>query len=50
MVAWVMLTPWAIHYIESWSYDYIKMSCTEGRCYGVLAVRAGVLPYEDLLN
>lgn len=38
MVAWIMLTPWAIHLIESWSYDYIKMSCSEGRCYGVLAV------------
>jgi len=38
MVAWIMLTPWAIHKIESLSYDYIKMSCSGGKCYGVLAV------------
>jgi len=24
--------------IEEWSYDYIKMECEEGKCYGVLAV------------
>lgn len=33
-----MLTPFAIKKLESWSYDYIKMSCPEGICYGVLAV------------
>lgn len=33
-----MLTPFAIEKLESWSYDYIKMSCTEDTCYGVLAV------------
>ena len=38
MVAWLMLTDFAIRRIESWSYDYIKMSCTNGKCYGVLAV------------
>lgn len=38
MVAWIMLTDFAIKRIESWSYDYIKMSCSQDKCYGVLAV------------
>lgn len=38
MIAWVSLTPWAIHKIEALSYNYIKMNCTGGKCYGVLAV------------
>jgi len=29
-----------IQLIEKWSYDYIKMDCEEGKCYGVLAVSA----------
>lgn len=33
-----MLTDWAIKLVAKWSYEYIKMSCAEGRCYGVLAV------------
>jgi len=33
-----MKTPLAINLIEKWSYDYIKMDCAEGKCYGVLAV------------
>jgi hypothetical protein len=39
ILAWLTLTPWAIRRIESWSYDYIKMSCPGGKCYGALAVR-----------
>ncbi|KZO91127.1 TMS membrane protein/tumor differentially expressed protein [Calocera viscosa TUFC12733] len=38
MLAWLMKTPFMIRLIEKWSYDYIKMECTEGKCYGVLAV------------
>lgn len=38
LFAWIMLTPFAIRKLESWSYDYIKMSCTADTCYGVLAV------------
>ncbi|KAH8925474.1 TMS membrane protein/tumor differentially expressed protein [Atractiella rhizophila] len=38
VVAWIMLTPWAVRQIEKWSYDYIKMNCEGGTCYGVLAV------------
>ena len=38
MLAWVMKSKAAIHLIEKWSYDYIKMDCEGGKCYGVLAV------------
>ena len=38
MLSWIMLSDWAIKRLEMWSYDYIKMSCKEGTCYGVLAV------------
>ncbi|KAI9463308.1 serine incorporator/TMS membrane protein [Lactarius psammicola] len=38
MLAWLMKTPFMIKLIEKWSYDYIKMDCEEGKCYGVLAV------------
>ncbi|KAG9315055.1 serine incorporator/TMS membrane protein [Chiua virens] len=38
LLAWLMKTPFAIRKIEEWSYDYIKMECEEGKCYGVLAV------------
>ena len=40
MLAWLMKTPFMIQLIEKWSYDYIKMDCEEGKCYGVLAVSA----------
>ncbi|KAI0046566.1 TMS membrane protein/tumor differentially expressed protein [Auriscalpium vulgare] len=38
MLAWLMKSPFMIHQIEKWSYDYIKMDCAGGKCYGVLAV------------
>ena len=38
MLAWTMRTRFAINLIEKWSYDYIKMDCEDGKCYGVLAV------------
>ncbi|GAA5919553.1 hypothetical protein JCM5296_000272, partial [Sporobolomyces johnsonii] len=38
LLAWIMLSDWAIRQVEKWSYDWIKMDCDEGRCYGVLAV------------
>jgi hypothetical protein len=40
MLAWLMKSPFMIELIEKWSYDYIKMDCEEGKCYGVLAVSA----------
>lgn len=33
-----MKTNLAIELIKKWSYDYIKMDCDGGKCYGVLAV------------
>ncbi|KAG6332287.1 hypothetical protein ID866_6804 [Astraeus odoratus] len=42
LLAWLMKTPFAIRKIEEWSYDYIKMDCAEGKCYGVLAVRPAI--------
>lgn len=44
LLAWLMLSDWAMRSLAKWSYEYIKMSCTDGKCYGVLAVswpRAG---------
>ena len=38
MLAWFVKTPMAIKLIEKWSYDYIKMDCSNDKCYGVLAV------------
>jgi hypothetical protein len=38
MLAWLVKTPAMIKLIEKWSYDYIKMDCEDGKCYGVLAV------------
>ena len=38
LFAWVMKTNLAIELIKKWSYDYIKMDCEDGKCYGVLAV------------
>ena len=40
MLAWSMKSRFAINLIEKWSYDYIKMDCKDGKCYGVLAVCA----------
>ncbi|KAL5526630.1 TMS1 [Sanghuangporus sanghuang] len=39
MLAWSMKSRFAINLIEKWSYDYIKMECKDGKCYGVLAVQ-----------
>jgi serine incorporator 1/3 len=38
MFAWLMKTDFAVNLIEKWSYEYIKMDCKDGKCYGVLAV------------
>ncbi|CAG8605800.1 8191_t:CDS:2 [Diversispora eburnea] len=38
MLAWIMLTDWAIKQLENISYGYLKLNCEEGTCYGVLAV------------
>ncbi|CDZ97606.1 vacuolar transmembrane tms1p [Phaffia rhodozyma] len=38
MLAWLMRTDTAIRQIEKISWDWIKMDCTGGKCYGLLAV------------
>jgi hypothetical protein len=36
--AWIMLTPWAINKLQHLTFDYMKISCPEGACYGWVAV------------
>ena len=38
ILAWVMLTPWAIEKLQHLALDYVKISCPNGECYGWLAV------------
>jgi hypothetical protein len=39
MLAWLMRTDVAIRQIEKLSWDWVKMDCTGGKCYGLLAVQ-----------
>jgi hypothetical protein len=36
--AWIMLTPWAINKLQHLTFDYMKISCPAGNCYGWVAV------------
>ncbi|KIY44116.1 TMS membrane protein/tumor differentially expressed protein [Fistulina hepatica ATCC 64428] len=38
ILAWMMKTRWAVDLMAKRGYDYIKMDCDNGKCYGVLAV------------
>lgn len=38
IIAWIMLTPWAIEKLQHLAFDYIKINCPNGECYGWLAV------------
>ncbi|KAI9167264.1 Membrane protein TMS1 [Paramyrothecium foliicola] len=38
ILAWIMLTPWAINKLEHLMLDYVKINCPSGSCYGWLAV------------
>ncbi|CAI2175354.1 15693_t:CDS:2 [Funneliformis geosporum] len=38
MLAWIMLSDWAIKQLEKILHDYLQLNCKEGTCYGVLAV------------
>lgn len=38
IVAWIMLTPWAIEKLEHLTFDYVKINCPSGTCYGWVAV------------
>ncbi|GAA5821009.1 hypothetical protein JCM11251_001918 [Rhodosporidiobolus azoricus] len=38
LLAWLMLSDWAIKLLEQYSAGWVKMKCGDGECYGVLAV------------
>jgi len=38
ILAWIMLTPWAIEKLQHLMLDYVKINCPTGQCYGWLAV------------
>lgn len=38
IIAWIMLTPWAIKKLQHLMLDYVKINCPSGECYGWLAV------------
>ncbi len=38
IVAWIMLTPWAINKLQYLTLDYMEISCPQGDCYGWVAV------------
>lgn len=38
ITAWSLTTKWAIRNLEHLSFDYLKINCPDGLCYGTLAV------------
>lgn len=38
ILAWIMLTPWAIEKLQHLMLDYVKLDCPTGQCYGWFAV------------
>ncbi|KAI9028338.1 serine incorporator/TMS membrane protein [Phycomyces nitens] len=38
ILAWLMLSNWAIKKLQHLTLDYMKLDCAEGRCYGIIAV------------
>ncbi|KAI8982320.1 serine incorporator/TMS membrane protein [Mycotypha africana] len=38
ILAWLMLSNWAIKKLEHLTLDYMKFDCEEGSCYGVIGV------------
>ncbi len=39
IVAWVMLTPWAINKLQHLTLDYMTFECGSSKCYGYFAVQ-----------
>ncbi|KAL7949823.1 serine incorporator domain-containing protein [Trichoderma barbatum] len=37
ILAWIMLTDWAIEKLQHLALDYVKINCPTGQCYGWLA-------------
>ncbi|TVY80410.1 Membrane protein TMS1 [Lachnellula suecica] len=38
ILAWIMLTPWAIKKLQHLTLDYMEIKCPDGECYGWVAV------------
>ncbi|KAG1055145.1 hypothetical protein G6F43_002878 [Rhizopus delemar] len=38
IIAWLMLSDWAVKQIRKLTLDYLKLNCAEGTCYGTIAV------------
>jgi hypothetical protein len=38
ILAWIMLTPWAINKLQGLTFDYVQISCPKGKCHGWVAV------------
>ncbi|KAF4985404.1 hypothetical protein FDECE_16576 [Fusarium decemcellulare] len=38
IVAWIMLTPWAIKKLQKLTLDYVTINCPTGQCHGWFAV------------
>ncbi|KAF7559455.1 hypothetical protein G7046_g4692 [Stylonectria norvegica] len=38
ILAWIMLTPWAIEKLQHLTFDYVQINCPTGNCYGWIAV------------
>ncbi|KIW63213.1 hypothetical protein PV04_10077 [Phialophora macrospora] len=39
IIAWIMLTPWAIKKLEHLTLDYMTFKCGSSKCYGYFAVQ-----------
>lgn len=39
IIAWIMLTPWAIRKLEHLTLDYMTFKCGSSQCYGYFAVQ-----------
>ncbi|KKA26046.1 hypothetical protein TD95_000349 [Thielaviopsis punctulata] len=37
ILAWIMLTPWAIEKLQHLTFNYVKITCPNGECHGWLA-------------
>ena len=36
VLAWIMLSDWAVKLLEKYSLGYLKPNCENGACYGVI--------------
>jgi hypothetical protein len=50
MLAYLSRTDIAIRQLEKLSWDWIKMDCSGGKCYGLLAVSGLLLRYRQVIG